>query len=266
MYGNPEAPARYTPTRQNDIQILEDYKRESSCATFSKFAIFGFNILFLLVGTATLALGVWLRVDSRFRDFLSERYRQAVDEAFWQAPTFYAFSYILMCPRRRHDRGRHDRRSEVPRLFLGLYGFSVLVLLMATLSAGIYILYKKDGIDVELSDALNYMVQHYSRERASCKRAWIGLQQAFRCCGNAGCSDFRMFRQDPPSGVSAYMVCNKPDERYLYDSRYPMDRRRFRYGRSMPPVDSYHDVGVYDTHTKPSRSRSVPYTISKYAR
>lgn len=41
-------------------------------------------------------MGAWLRTDSRFRDFLSERYRQAVDEAFWQAPTLYAFSYILI--------------------------------------------------------------------------------------------------------------------------------------------------------------------------
>jgi hypothetical protein len=45
------------------------------------------------------------------------------------------------------------------RLFLGFYGFAVLCLLIITVSCGIYILYKREGIDVELSDALNYMVQ-----------------------------------------------------------------------------------------------------------
>uniref|UniRef100_A0A0N5CAR5 Uncharacterized protein n=1 Tax=Strongyloides papillosus TaxID=174720 RepID=A0A0N5CAR5_STREA len=54
------------------------------------------NIIFGIVGFACLALGAWLRTDSRFREVLSERYRQAVAEAFWQAPTLYAFSYILI--------------------------------------------------------------------------------------------------------------------------------------------------------------------------
>ena len=51
---------------------------------------------------------------------------------------------------------------------------------------------------MELSDALNYMVQHYYQGPSIVQEALDRLQQAFRCCGNAGCSDFRMFRQDPP--------------------------------------------------------------------
>lgn len=43
------------------------------------------------------------------------------------------------------------------RLFLGFYGFAVFCLLIATVSCIIYVIYKKDGIDVELSDALNYV-------------------------------------------------------------------------------------------------------------
>ena len=73
-----------SPVFRHQAHLLHEYEDESSCATFSKYSIFGFNILHCLVGFGLLALGVWLRVDSRFRDFLSERYRQAVDEAFWQ--------------------------------------------------------------------------------------------------------------------------------------------------------------------------------------
>lgn len=98
-------------------------------------------------------MGVWLRTDSRFRDFLSERYRQAIDEAFWQAPTLYMFSYIVLvlgatmivvaifgCCGTIYD----------SKLLLGFYGFSVFLLLIFTLSCGIYILYKKDGVIFQL--------------------------------------------------------------------------------------------------------------------
>lgn len=99
---------------------------------------------------------------------------------------------------------------EGSRLFLGFYAFTVFVLLIFTLSCGIYVIYKKNGvrpwiflnnkfqIDVELSDALNYMVQHYYQGPSIVQESLDRLQQAFRCCGNAGCSDFRIFRQDPP--------------------------------------------------------------------
>lgn len=65
-------------------------------------------------------------------------------------------------------------------------------------------------IDVELADALNYMVQHYYQGPGIVQESLDRLQQAFRCCGNlilnistfylgnAGCSDFLAFRQDPP--------------------------------------------------------------------
>lgn len=49
-----------------------------------------------MVGMALLVTGTWVRTDSRFREFLSERYRNVVQEAFWQAPTLYFFSYILI--------------------------------------------------------------------------------------------------------------------------------------------------------------------------
>jgi hypothetical protein len=75
-----------------------------------------------------------------------------VDEAFWEAPTLYTFSYILIvlgatmivvamigcCG-----------AMEGSKLFLGLYAFVLFVLLMFTLSSGIYVIYKKDGVRIE---------------------------------------------------------------------------------------------------------------------
>jgi hypothetical protein len=174
---------------------------EINWSDWSKYAIFAFNIIFLVVGTTLLAVGAWLRTDSRFRDFLSERYRQAVNEAFWEAPTLYTFSYILIVLGASMIVvamfGCCGAIAE-SRLFLGFYAFSVFCLLVFTLSCLIYVLYKKDGIDVELADALNYMVQHYYQGPGIVQESLDRLQQAFRCCGNSGCADFRIFRQDPP--------------------------------------------------------------------
>uniref|UniRef100_A0A914YFS1 Tetraspanin n=1 Tax=Panagrolaimus superbus TaxID=310955 RepID=A0A914YFS1_9BILA len=88
--------------------------------------------------------------------------------------------------------------AQGSRIFLGCYASAMFVLLIFTISCGVYILFRQNGIDVELSDALNYMVQHYYQGAGIVQEALDRLQQAFRCCGNAGCSDFRIFRQDPP--------------------------------------------------------------------
>ncbi|KAI6177216.1 Tetraspanin family protein [Aphelenchoides bicaudatus] len=307
MYDAGEPPPKYIQNRQlyrpldrpsyshrsrGDIEILEEYEDETSCATFAKYSIFAFNIIFLLVGTGTLALGVWLRIDSRFRDFLSERYRQAVDEAFWQAPTLYTFSYILIVL------GAFMIVVAVvgccgaisgSRLFLGFYGFAVFCLLISTVSSIIYVLYKKDGIDVELSDALNYMVQHYYQGAGIVQESLDRLQQAFRCCGNAGCSDFRAFRQDPPRtcdircdgchyriwlalrigfsvaivvflivilaqlvavGVSVVMVVNDPK------------KKQYKYwARSSQPYQSTRYYNPYKSYRRENQNR--PFTITQ---
>ncbi|CAI4224883.1 unnamed protein product [Auanema sp. JU1783] len=172
-----------------------------SCLPFLRYGIFAANIVHLIVGAILMALGIYLRTDSRFRDFLSERYRQAVGEAFWEAPTLFMFSYIMIilgsfmiltsffgcCG-----------VTEGSRLLSIIYSISLLILITINISCIAYLSYKRDSIDVELSDALNYMVQHYYQGAGVVQEALDHLQLAFRCCGNAGCSDFRAFRQDPP--------------------------------------------------------------------
>ena len=94
-------------------------------------------------------MGAWLRVDSRFRDFLSERYRQVVAEEFWQAPTLYTFSYILIvlgCTMIVVAMFGCCGVIVNSRLFLGFYAFSVFVLLVFTISCAVYIVYKRDGV------------------------------------------------------------------------------------------------------------------------
>ncbi|GMT35657.1 hypothetical protein PFISCL1PPCAC_26954, partial [Pristionchus fissidentatus] len=209
-------------------------EEKSTCLSWVKYGIFAANIVFIVVGTAIMAMGAWLRTDSRFRDFLSEsnstllsiarssqvndtwymwynavmdiipgerRYRQVVEEAFWEAPTLYAFSYIMIVLGAFMIVVAFFGCCGVTagvKPFIAIYAVAVFVLLIATLTAGLFIFYKKDGIDVEVQDALTYMVQHYYQGPSIVQESLDHLQQTFRCCGNAGCGDFRQFRQDPP--------------------------------------------------------------------
>ncbi|TMS37008.1 hypothetical protein L596_004039 [Steinernema carpocapsae] len=181
-------------------QIREE-KPPESCSEWLRYCLFAANIIFLMVGTMVLALGAWLRTDSRFRDFLSERYRQIVQEAFWEAPTLYIFSYILivlgglMVVIAMFGCCGAVQRSK---MILGIYATFLFIVMLCTLGCGIFIMYKRDGIDVELQDALNYMVQHYYQGAGIIQESLDRLQQAFRCCGNAGCADFAAFHQDVP--------------------------------------------------------------------
>uniref|UniRef100_A0A1I7Z4Q2 Tetraspanin n=1 Tax=Steinernema glaseri TaxID=37863 RepID=A0A1I7Z4Q2_9BILA len=172
-----------------DESDARDYKRRDEDGVWIKYCLFAANILFTMVGAMVLALGAWLRTDSRFRDFLSERYRQVVQEAFWEAPTLYIFSYLLLtlggvmvvvamfgcCG-----------AVQQSKMILGIYAVVLFLVMLFTLGSGIFLLYKRDGIDVELQDALNYMVQHYYQG--------AGIIQE----RNAGCSDFAAFHQDVP--------------------------------------------------------------------
>ncbi|WKY14819.1 hypothetical protein Q1695_000385 [Nippostrongylus brasiliensis] len=182
---------------RSELSMMND----AGCRQWLKYGIFAANIVFVVVGGLLLAMGVWLRTDSRFRDFISERYRQAVNEAFWEAPTLYAFSYVIIvlgcCMIVVSFFGCCGVNAE-NRVVLICYSIAVFLLLVGTICCGVYLFYKRDGVDVELSDALNYMVQHYYQGAGVVQEALDHLQTTFRCCGNAGCSDFRAFRQDPP--------------------------------------------------------------------
>ncbi|VDM91329.1 unnamed protein product [Litomosoides sigmodontis] len=154
-----------------------------------------------VAGTASLAVGAWLRTDSRFRNFLSERYRNVVEEAFWQAPTLYVFSYILvvigMCMVVACLVGCCGASTD-SRVLLIVYAVAVFILMLFTVSSNAYLIFRKYGIDVEVSDALTYMVQNYYQGAGIVQESLDQLQQAFRCCGNAGCSDFRFLHYDIP--------------------------------------------------------------------
>jgi len=96
-----------------------------------------------------LITGIWLRTDSHFRGFLSERYRQAVHEAFWEAPTLYAFSYILIllgCALILSTIFGCYGVAINSKLLIGIYGASTFALLIFTLSCGAYIFYTKDSV------------------------------------------------------------------------------------------------------------------------
>ncbi|KAK6045833.1 hypothetical protein COOONC_16662, partial [Cooperia oncophora] len=79
---------------------------------------------------------------------LTFRYRQAVGEAFWEAPTLYAFSYIIIvlgCCMIVISFVGCCFGNGGNRAVLICYAIALFLLLIGTLSCGIYLFYKKDG-------------------------------------------------------------------------------------------------------------------------
>ncbi|EFO19471.1 tetraspanin family protein [Loa loa] len=206
----------YKPDRYRDSVSWQSYRAVPSLTSVEqrnpeetrptakalpRYVIYACNIMIMVTGTASLAMGAWLRTDSRFSDFLSQRYRNVVEEAFWQAPTLYVFSYILiivgMCMVVVGMVGCCGASTD-SRILLFIYAVAVCILMLCTISSEIYLIFRKYGIDVEVSDALTYMVQNYYQGAGIVQESLDRLQQAFRCCGNAGCSDFRFLHQDVP--------------------------------------------------------------------
>lgn len=179
-----------------------------------KYCIYGFNVVLVVIGFALAALGVWLKTDHRFREFLSQRYRQVVTDQTWDAPTLYAFAFVLIA-------------LGIVMIVVALFGCCgaivenyclliayfacLMILFFVTLSCGLFLFVKRDSIDNEVGDAMDYMVQHYYQGPGVIQEAMDQLQQAFRCCGSSGCGDYRELKLDVPR--SCDIACDGCRER-----------------------------------------------------
>ncbi|VDM98358.1 unnamed protein product [Thelazia callipaeda] len=118
-----------------------------------------------------------------------------------QAPTLYIYVYgmiihgIYMIVVALIGCCGSSRESPV---LLTIYVITVSVIVACTMSSAVYLIFIKSNVDAEISNTLAQMVQNYYRGSGIITESLDRLQQAFQCCGNAGCSDFRLLQQDIP--------------------------------------------------------------------
>ncbi|KHJ43038.1 hypothetical protein D918_06898 [Trichuris suis] len=184
------------------------YPRSSSVATAKiavqpnrkaliKYCIFAFNLIFIIVGIGLVCLGVFLKADERFRDFLSEKYRSVAN----QYDVLYVGAYLLIAVG-----GAMIIVSffgccgsiQLHRCMLVTYFVCLLCLFITQLSLGTILFINRETIENDLGKTLDSMVSRYYQGPSIVQEALDALHTAFRCCGSSGCGDFDQLRLTRP--------------------------------------------------------------------
>ncbi|CDW56958.1 Tetraspannin domain containing protein [Trichuris trichiura] len=204
--------AKKAPAKQaNDAGLLPAaliYPRSSSVATAKiavqpnrkaliKYCIFAFNLIFIIVGIGLVCLGVFLKADERFRDFLSEKYRSVAN----QYDVLYVGAYLLIAVG-----GAMIIVSffgccgsiQLHSCMLVTYFICLLCLFVTQLSLGAILFINRETIENDLGKTLDSMVSRYYQGPSIVQEALDALHTAFRCCGSSGCGDFDQLRLTRP--------------------------------------------------------------------
>ncbi|VDP37068.1 unnamed protein product [Soboliphyme baturini] len=134
-----------------------------------------------IVGFGLLALGIFLKIDYRFREYLSERYQNAASDY----GTLYIGTYLIItiaimmivvsffgcCG-----------SIKLNRCLLFSYFLGLLCLFLVQFSFGILLVVKRDAIENEIADSLDFMVSRYYKGSSVFQEALDALQIAVSAC------------------------------------------------------------------------------------
>ncbi|XP_067655595.1 CD9 antigen-like isoform X1 [Haliotis asinina] len=148
-----------------------------SCYTCIKYLMFAFNFLFWLLGMAILAIGIWVRVDPNFSQFMDQTVSS--NPTYVAAYLFIAIGCIVVVIGFFGCCGA-IRESQC---LLGLFFISLFIIFCVLLGAGIYCVVQKDSIKAVVGDFLQDSVNNY-KNRQEAKDAMDKIQKDLECCGS----------------------------------------------------------------------------------
>ncbi|XP_071099933.1 CD9 antigen-like isoform X2 [Haliotis cracherodii] len=155
-----------------------------SCYTCIKYLMFAFNFLFWLLGMAILAIGIWVRVDPNFSQYMDQTVSS--NPTYVAAYLFIAVGCVVVVIGFFGCCGA-IRESQC---LLGLFFISLFIIFCVLLGAGIYCVVQKDSIKDLVGDFLQKSVDDY-RERQQAKEAMDNIQKNLECCGaKTGSEDY----------------------------------------------------------------------------
>ncbi|XP_067655596.1 CD9 antigen-like isoform X2 [Haliotis asinina] len=169
-----------------------------SCYTCIKYLMFAFNFLFWLLGMAILAIGIWVRVDPNFSQFMDQTVSS--NPTYVAAYLFIAIGCIVVVIGFFGCCGA-IRESQC---LLGLFFISLFIIFCVLLGAGIYCVVQKDSIKAVVGDFLQDSVNNY-KNRQEAKDAMDKIQKDLECCGSTTGAD------DYPTTGTVPDSCAKPN-------------------------------------------------------
>jgi CD9 antigen len=174
--------------------------------------MFAFNFLFWLLGCAILGVGIWVRVDENFKQFVDN------DETF---NVLYTAAYILIavgviimiigflgcCGAIR------ESQCMLATFFIFLF-----IIFIVLLGAGIWAIVEKESLKDAVQKTLEENVKNYYSNTAA-KSFMDSIQTSFECCGADGSQDYILQGDKPPCELKYFATgCNDKLFAYLRDN------------------------------------------------
>jgi CD9 antigen len=161
-----------------------------ACYSCIKYLMFAFNFLFWLLGCAILGVGIWIRVDPNFKQYVdsSESFNYLYTGAYiliFVGVKMMIIGFLGCCGAIRES-----------QCMLATFFVFLVIIFSVLLSSGIWAILAKDTLKVSVTDTLKEAITTY-RISDSSRHLMDNVQTNFQCCGaNNGVSDWA---EKPPT-------------------------------------------------------------------
>ncbi|XP_027575402.1 CD82 antigen [Pipra filicauda] len=158
----------------------------SGCLKVTKYFLFLFNLLFLILGAVILGFGIWILADKT--SFI------AVLQT--SSPSLKTGAYILIgvgaLTMLMGFLGCLGAVNEI-RCLLGLYFTCLMIILITQVAAGLVIYFQKETLKEELSHVVKDLIEKYNplnEDKKNLREVWDYVQIQISCCGWTGAKDW----------------------------------------------------------------------------
>jgi len=153
--------------------------------------MFAFNFLFWLLGCAILGVGIWVRVDPQFQEYVKQG---NLEELYTAAYILIAVGVIIMLLGFLGCCGA-IRESQCMLVTFFIFLFIIFIVLLA---AGIWAVVNKDKFRDKVNDFIKEKVKKYKEGDEMAKQLMDNMQENLKCCGADGPSDYIVALKVPP--------------------------------------------------------------------
>ncbi|KAM7020272.1 CD82 antigen [Passerculus sandwichensis] len=158
----------------------------SGCLKVTKYFLFLFNLLFLILGAVILGFGVWILADKT----------SFIAVLQMSSPSLKTGAYILIgvgaLTMLMGFLGCLGAVNEI-RCLLGLYFTCLMIILLAQVAAALVIYFQKETLKVELSGIVVDLIEEYDpsdEDKRNLQDAWDYVQIQIACCGWTGAKEW----------------------------------------------------------------------------
>lgn len=189
----------------------------SGCLKVTKYFLFLFNLLFLILGAVILGFGIWILADKT----------SFIAVLQMSSPSLKTGAYVLIgvgaLTMLMGFLGCLGAVNEI-RCLLGLYFTCLMVILITQVAAGLVIYFQKETLKEELSRIVGSLIKNYdpsNDDERNLQDAWDYVQTQIACCGWTGAKDWENNEILINQSMTAYPCsCSNSSKDFQVDSGF----------------------------------------------